>query len=149
MPPTGSTVVAVRKQIVAQLQAAAGLTGVQITYAFPGVDRQAQESIFTAFATIDHTVPTMKAGRKTRDEEYVQQLIIEVHGHGDSQETVDTRAWALLAEVENVFADDPNLGIPDTVLWATIQSATDVGGSIDRGHACRIEVDIAVRARLT
>ena len=90
----------------------------------------------------------MKAGRKKTDERYTQQVIVEVKGEGLTQLQADTRCLELFGEVEDIFADDPNIGLGNAIHWAQIVGWEQVGGSTGTGHGCRIEVDVEVYARL-
>jgi hypothetical protein len=143
---TTSTLVTVRTAIVNLL--AAALPTVQVSYSHPNEPESQGELIFLGFAVSTNEVPTMKAGRKRTDERYVQQIIVEVKGEGLTQIQADTRCMELFAEVEDIIADDPNLGIGDTIHWAKLNGWEQVGGSTGTGHGCRIEADVEVYARL-
>lgn len=143
---TTSTLITVKSAIVAVLQAA--LPAVQVSYAHPNEPEAQGELIFLGHAIATKEVPTMKAGRKKTDERYTQQVIVEVKGEGLTQLQADTRCLELFGEVEDVFADDPNLGLGDTIHWAQVTGWEQVGGSTGTGHGCRVEVDVEVYARL-
>jgi hypothetical protein len=143
---TTSTLVTVRSAIVTLLSAA--LPTVQVSYAHPGEPEAHGEFIFLGFAQSTNEVPTMKAGRKRTDERYVQQVIVEVKGEGMTQLQADTRCMELFAEVEDIIADDPNLGLGNDIHWAKLNGWEQVGGSTGTGHGCRIEADVEVYARL-
>ena len=91
----------------------------------------------------------MKAGRKNRDELYSVDVVCEVIGEGLTAQQTDTAALNLLAAVDNALADDPDLGIPDTILWAKLTGWEQVAGTLDVGYACRFEAAVEVMARLT
>lgn len=148
---TTSTVVAVRKQLVTQLTAAPGLAGVQISYAYRGTQKTAKEAIWCGFARdASVEIASLKAGRKRRDETYVQDLVVEVFKDGATQQDTDDRALALFAEVDGILADDPQLGfVAGEIHWAVMSGWDQVSGSTDTGHACRFEIDITVKARLS
>lgn len=144
---TTSTLVTVKSAIVSLLETA--LPAVQVSYHHPGEPAMENECIFLGHATADKTVPTMKSGRKKTDERYTVQVVVEVKGEGLTQLAADTRCMELFAEVEDVFADDPNLGLHPTIQWAQIVGWEQVGGSTGTGHGCRVEVDVEVYARLS
>lgn len=141
-----STLVTVKSAIVALLETA--LPDVQVSYHHPGEPEMQGECIFLGHAQAEKTIPVMRANRKKTDEDYTVQVIVEVKGEGLTQLAADTRCMELFAEVEDVFADDPNLGLGSTILWAQITGWEQVGGSTGTGHGCRVEVDVAVKARL-
>lgn len=62
-----------------------------------------------------HEIPTMKAGRKARQEEYNLQIEIGAIRGGASVEAAETRALELFDALENMLAADPDLGIGSTV----------------------------------
>ncbi|HDH03156.1 MAG TPA: hypothetical protein ENH15_02795 [Actinobacteria bacterium] len=144
-----STVVAVRKQLVTVL-AALGLTDVTVSYSHPGADRQVKQAIWCGFANATTEIGGLRAGRKTRNETYTQMLVVEVFGDNTDQEATDTAALALLAAVDGALADDPLIGfVAGEIHWAIIRGWQQVGGTTDRGHASRFEIDIEINARLT
>lgn len=143
---TTSTLVTVKSAIVSLLETA--LPTVQVSYHHPGEPEMKNECIFLGHAQGEKTVPVMRAGRKKTDEEYTVQVIVEVKGEGLTQLAADTRCMELFGEVEDVFADDPNIGLGSDIFWAQVVGWEQIGGSTGTGHGCRVEVDVAVKARL-
>jgi hypothetical protein len=143
---TTSTLITVKSAIVTLLQAA--LPGVQVSYHHPGEPGMEAECVFLGHATSTNEVPTMRANRKKTDERYILQVVVEVKGEGRTQLQADTRCMELFAEVEDMIADDPNLGLGNAIHWARLAGWEQIGGSTGTGHGCRVEADVEVYARL-
>jgi len=141
-----STLVTVKSAIVSLLQAA--LPGVQVSYSHPNEPEAHGEFVFLGFAQSTNTVPVMRGGRKKTDETYTVQVVVEVKGEGLAQLAADIRCMELFAEVENIIADDPNLGLGNDIHWARLEGWEQVGGTTGTGHGCRVEANVEVSARL-
>jgi hypothetical protein len=152
-----STVPTVKARLVTLFDAA--LT-VPVTYAWPGPET-ADECVFlgphpsTADIRIDLSsqIPTIKAGRKQRQEEYVVRVTVWSFRPEltpvDAQ-TCEERAFALAAEVEDVLADDPRLGLAaGAIQYAEVDSIASTLFPFKSGWATELAIDIRVRARLT
>ena len=143
---TTSTLITVKSAIVSLLEAA--LPTVQVSYHHPGEPGMESECIFLGHAVSTNEIPVMRSGRKKTDERYTVQVVIEVKGEGLTQLGADTRCVELFGEVEDIIADDPNLGMSSTIHWARLAGWEQIGGSTGTGHGCRIEADVEVYARL-
>lgn len=154
---TTSTVATVKAQLVSQLDTA---LLVPVTYAWPGKSTAA-EAVFlgphpeTADIRLDlsSSIPTMKAGRKQRQEEYTVRVTVWTF-RGEltpaDAATCETRAFAILADIEDVLAADPRIGLaPAVVQFLEITSIASTLFPFQTGWACELAVDITVRARLT
>lgn len=163
---THSTVVTVKRKIVDLLNyqlasAAPDGSAVPVTYAWPGPETGA-EAVFLGRhpdlddirVDTDHDIPTMVAGRKQRQEEYTVPLTVWTFRpdlDAGAAETCETRAFALMAEIEDVFADDPTLGLNRTdvtINWARTDGWTSTLFPFQKGWACELTVRVAVSARL-
>lgn len=140
---TTSTVPTV-KAALTTLMATAIPTG-QVSYGYPG-DVIERDAVW--ISTVDGTsvIPTMRAGRKTRHEEYRIRVHIDVAGPADTITEVEERAFDRMGSVEDILADDPSLGgIVTAAMLDSFESDTfqDVEGS-----ACRLTLYVRVQARL-
>jgi hypothetical protein len=150
---TGSTLVVFKQAVVAALAARPGLAGVQITYEYP-IGSITGADIWLADASADTRIPVMRAGVLKVEEDYTLLIIAQVlKTQGEGQEAADIAALGLLREVQQQFAEKPQL-VPD-IQWAEVRSwrhrvgpfgVDEVGGNANRGS--RFEIDVGVRARL-
>jgi len=162
---TTSTIPTVKAQMVTKFTTAlatASTAGgqVQVSYAWPGPKTES-ESVFlgphpeTADIRLDRTsqIATIKAGRKHMDEDYTVRVTVWSFRPDLSVEAANTceaRAFALLAHIEDEFADDPRLGLGvGVVKKAEIASTASTLLPFQKGWACELAVDIEVEARLT
>jgi hypothetical protein len=148
---TTSTAPTVRAALVALLAARAGLAGVQITHVWPGDAADTQEAMWLGrtHSGADQYVE-LRAGRKPRDEEYTVDLYIWVADPTQWGAASETRAFALMAEVENMVADDPTLGGGVGITSALVASWEQDSGAIDpAGVGTQIRIGIDVEACLT
>lgn len=159
-----STVATVKQQLVTQLTsklASAGPSGgqVQVAYAWPGPST-ANESVFCGRhpelddirLDVNHDIPTIKAGRKARQENYEIPLTVWVFRpdlSADGAQTCEARAFALLDPIEDLFADDPTIGLGTTVQWVKVDRIASTLWPFERGWACELIVTLDVAARLT
>jgi len=97
-------------------------------------------------------IPSMKAGRKLRQEEFTQDCVIWVIQPGGSPEdaaTPEARAYTIYGELESALADDPQLGIGTTLQWAEITGHRIDHAPAQKGWAIQLVVHIRCHARLT
>jgi hypothetical protein len=109
-----STAPAVRAALIAALAARPGLAGVTTTYFWQG-DADTQEAIYLGTTTITNDWVTMRSGRKAREEAYRIQLHLRAFKPTDWGPTAEARAFAIIAEIENLVADDPSIGLSATM----------------------------------
>lgn len=153
---TTSTVPAVKQALLTLLPAQAGLGSVAIHYAWVGPAAEAEEILLATdpdAGTPDvvgrHEIPTL-GGRVSRDERYSVPLTIRVFdpdAEPQNMATVEARAFALLAAVENLLADNPNLDV-DGVLSARAGDWSSTLTPFQGGWACQLVFNIDVHARL-
>lgn len=120
---TTSTAPTVRATLVAALDARPALDAVSVTHMWQG-QADEQEAMFLGNTTITNEWATIRAGRKTRDETYQIQLMIHVHVPGDWGPAAETRMFVLIAEVEDLVAADPTLGLSATLPTLRVLVAT-------------------------
>lgn len=144
-----SIVVDVRKAIVTGLKARAGLSGVQVTYGWPGGDTAERERIFTNNPRATHDPAALKAGRNFREEQMEFDIVLQVEGVGLSPEETDDRAITLGAEVEEYVADNKNsLGVAG-LNWIVMARMELTNLYNDRGSLTEITYAVRYQARLT
>jgi hypothetical protein len=110
---TTSTAPTVRAALIAALDARPGLNGVTVTHFWQG-DADTQEAIYLGNTTLNNEWVVLRAGRKPREEEYRIVLHVRCMTPGEWGPAAETRIFALLAEVENLVADDPAIGLAAT-----------------------------------
>lgn len=160
---TTSTIPTVKAGLVTAFSSAlatASTSGGQIPvdYAWPGPDT-APECVFfgphpqTADIRIDidQDIPTIKAGRKQRQEDYTLRTTVWVFRPdltAAGAQTVETRAFTIGGLVEDVLADDPQGGIAAVQVIA-VDTIISTLFPFEKGWACELGIDLNVRARLT
>lgn len=170
--PTSSTYVAVKQQLVDQLTTAlatAGLSGgqVQVSYWWPGSGTEPDTVYFgrrpdlnlNPSVRIESEIPTIKAGRKQRQESYTVELTIEswrLDLTPEQAETMETWAFSVLDKLDDLLADDPQIGFsdPKPIQWARLGDVELVGGGpinnpVGSGFLMLLIASINVQARLT
>ena len=146
---TSSTIPTFKDTLVTVLGNRANLTGVQVTRGHPGNELES-EAIIVGMARGRHEIATIEAGRQTRDETYTVEVIASVISSTGTVKAAEDRAHALIAEVEEALADDPQLGIGSTILWATTGDIEERGsGHTDTGSVAEVVLRVEVKARLT
>ena len=132
---------------------AAALPEVQVSGAWPGPEITANESVFISDEVSDWDVeiPTMKAGRKHRQETYTVTVEAWVAMPGElraaSATTARARAIALIDEIDEFLAETPTL--VDSILWARLSGRGATLVPFGQGWACQATAAISVSARLT
>lgn len=150
----GSAFVSVKKALRDALQAHQSLDGIQVEYGWPGDDKLDRERIWLGRVRFDHDPASMKAGRVFRNEEGTVDVFVDAEVIGGSPEEADERAQALGQVIEEVVADNPNLG-NDTANGMTVNAVTvRTDGDVlnvynDRGSLTRITYKVRWVARLT
>lgn len=163
---SSSTVTTVKAQLVSLLTTALATSGVDggqvpVDYAWPGPDTQA-EHVFLGrhpdlvanplleAASLRSEIANIKAGRKHRTESYAVDVTIWSFRHDlgpeDAQEA-EVRAFALYAELEDVLADDPALGL--AIVAATVADVSVSLVPFQSGWAAVLVPTISISARLT
>jgi hypothetical protein len=113
--------VACKKQLVQLLQAAPTLVDWQVVYSWAshGPDRD-HIRVGLAPTSGESNVPTMKAGRKYRDDRFGISLYVLASAPGRSFEEAEERVEEALGAIDSVLADNSRLGALDGVLMATL-----------------------------
>ena len=144
---TTSTMAAWRAAFVTAMQAAGGLSGVQVSYGIPSQPRK-ELVVLGKTSDAEHEDVALKTGRRTREETYRTQVSITVTSK-HTPTLAETRAVAILAEIEDLLADDPIVGAVDGVLWAVPRSLEMDTVATTENATCDIDFEIEVKARLT
>lgn len=150
---TGTTLILVKTGLVTRLTARPVLSGVQVAYTKPGTDPGTElqnEAIwFGEDADSEDGIPVMKAGTKTVHETYFLPAVVQVlRTDGSTQQDCDTRAAALLAELQQELAETPQ--VVSAVLWAEMAGWSFTGGALgeNSSRGSRFETQLKINARL-
>jgi hypothetical protein len=143
---SGTKIVAVRKALVAGLDALVAFDNVLVTYAWK-VGAKEREKCFTTRASFTHQPASLRSGRTFRDEEGTFQVVIVVEGVGDSPDTVADRIAALGLAFEEYVADNRTLAGTNSL---TVQGAGELTEMFnDRGSLAELTYTVRYMARLT
>lgn len=153
---TTSTIPTVKSKIIETLRARSALEDVHVTYAWNGPEMEA-ESIYLdppdAPQTGQSRIPTLKAGRKARQETFTITVVVQVDQPDEDANggaATEARAYTLMAEVENMLADDPGIAavVGSTGVF-TFNDHTRVLTPLDKGWRCRLEQSVTCEVRLS
>lgn len=167
---TTTTIVDFKTQLLARLTTALATAGedsepVQCEYAWPGPNTEPNTVFFGRWPDagailpsirIESAIPTIKAGRKQRQESYTVEVSIFTAGPDLSADSAsaaiaDDRAFTIHAALDSMLADDPQIGLP-SIQWARIASTEVLAGGpfpYEKGYSVLLLVSIDVEARLT
>ena len=145
-----SSVITIKQALKAQLQAAIGATPT-VYYSHPGAELGVEVIYLGDAREGEHEIPTLKAGRKRREESYVIPVVFEIAKPGTDASEAETRAFALFAYLENLLANTPGLGSADATLRTRVRGWTSSCTFTEstRGWRCQLIVDMLVENRLT
>lgn len=158
----GTSVVTACTALIAALQADPVLSaaGVAVSYAAPQVPEDLKsdggdfEAIWLGDADETETIPVLTGGHLHRDETIRQQLIVQVlkpYSDG-TQHAADTRAVEILTRVQDVLANNADLGVTDPARFEAVLTGWKlVRGFLGntQGHGSRFEAAVELTARLT
>lgn len=127
----------------------AKIPGVQVEYQWPGPNTR-PEAIFLGNISGASSVPSMKSGRRSRDETYSVEVYVWVFrpdGTPLNGYDVEARAFELKAALDDVLADDPTFG--GTVQWAGADTTFDTEWqAVDKGWGVQLLTRVDVNDRL-
>ena len=158
----GTSVVTACSALIDALQADATLAaaGVNISYDAPVLPTDLQatdgdyEAVWLGDADETEDIPILTAGHLYRDESIAQQLVVQVlkPTTAGTQLAADTRAVEILTRIQDVLANNVDLGVTDparfeAVLtrWRLVRGFLGNG----QGHGARFEITVTFTARLT
>ena len=147
----GSTMYAVKAQLLTLLAADSTLSSIQTSYGDPG-EAMRRESIFMGDVNSNaHTPESLSSGRRRRLEDYTLDIEIFVQSKAAGQQEGEQRALVLANAVENVLADYPSLDDGVTGLMfvqCSGMSMSTAEAGID-GPRIQVTVHVDVKARLS
>lgn len=147
---TVSTYATVKSQLVTSLAAHADLSTADVTYGWRAWG--ATEQVFLGDVEGESRIPTIKSGRKQRQENYTVDVIFRVYDHdGSPSGDADTEARALemLGALDDVLADDVQIDGVTAIQWAQVGDFTSRLVPRDKGWGCEVLSTVEVSARLT
>jgi hypothetical protein len=147
-----SAVPATEKALIQAMRSHQALSGVLVSPAWPGADSD-REMVFLGYELLDWNleVPTMKSGRKHRDETFTLQVIAWVFMeslHPSEVQKATDRAHELIDVVDDILADDPTLGGVECLSWALPADGSRNVGPVDKGYAVEATRNVSAKARL-
>lgn len=166
---TSSTYVAFKQQLVDQLTVALAESGrnhnpVQVSYWWPAGNTDADcvylgrrpDLGVNPSGRIESRIPTIKAGRKQRQESYTVEVTVQTVRNdltAGEAETAEAWAFSILDKIDDLLADDSQIGM-SSIQWARLGDVEIVGGGPipnpeGAGFLVLLLVSIAVEARLT
>lgn len=150
--PTATTVLAVEDAILAGLNAHATITAAGITATSAWQPWKTPEQVFIGSVDGESEIPTLKAGRKQRTEDYSVEVVLRSGQPGGSASEVRAVKQTCLgyyAALDDILADDPTLGVD--VLWMVLDSFEMRTQPVPdfSGWGCEIIATVTVSARLT
>lgn len=88
-------------------------------------------------------------GAQKRGEEYALTVIIDCFRQGTDQQTVDERAFTLMADVENYLRDDATMGLVPTFALFEAQigdfKLEPLASDVARGARLTFEIEVQAR----
>lgn len=150
--PKNSSYIDVAAQLTTLITAA--LPGVQVIRGVQ-LDRLRSSHILVGgLESGDHEIPTMKAGRKRRQETYLLNVSIVSVKKGPDVIEAETDAFAMFDALEDILAEDPAIGIgttPDYVGLVCEMNEFSLDTVYDQertGFRAMINAKVLVRVRL-
>lgn len=154
-----TTAPVVRAQLISLLATRPAITAVNPATGMPVLvahvwqgQADKQEHIYLGNTSADLEFATIRSGRKKREEDYTVDIVIDVEIPTDWGPSSETRAFALAAEVDDMLADDPAIGLAATIptLRMHVSHIEQSSGALDPGGiGTRIVLTISVQSRLT
>lgn len=143
---TTTTVAAWRAAFYSALSTALHPT-VHVSYGRPTQPRK-ELVVLGKTTEVDVEQMALRQTRTRRDETYTTEIHVEVQSKATAQAS-ETRAAAIVADIEDLLANNPLVGAVDGVLWAILRTAD--WDTIYNGEQARTDVtlEIEVRAQLT
>ena len=153
---TVSTIPTVKAKLVELLAAA---LDVQVSYCWPGPSTSHKAVFLGRHPELDdiridgqQEIPTIKAGRKQRQETYVVPVTCWTFRpdlNATAGATCEAEAFSIAGDVEDVLADNVTLGLGPAVHRAFIADVASTLFPFERGWACELLIQVEVTARLT
>ena len=143
---TNTTFPATKAYLRDELRKIKALRGVQVEYGYPGETIEKQ-CIWLAGVDGSLSVPTMMAGRHSRDEDYAVTILIDVLMQAGTVEEAERKACDFFDAIDNFIAEDLTL---DRLVQAAMIADFNVQTvpSSQGGAASRIAFTLRVSNRL-
>lgn len=150
--PTTTTILDVEDALLSALNAHATLTAQGLTATSAWQPWKTPDQVFIGSVDGDSQIPTMKAGRKQRTEDYRLEVVLRAGtpaGSASEVRAVKNRCLTYYAALDSILADDPTVG--EDILWAVLESFEMRTQPVPdfSGWGCEIIATVAVSARLT
>ena len=147
----GSTMYAVKAQLLTLLQANSTLSGIQCAYGDPGEAMRRECLYLGDVVSNTHDPESLSSGRRRRLEDYTVDVEVFVQSKAAGQQEGEQRALVLANAVEDTLADYPSLddavsGLMFVEVSGMSMSTAEAG--ID-GPRIRVIVHVNVKARLS
>lgn len=140
----------VRAALIALIADRPAMADVLVTHVWQG-NGDEQEHVYLGATSATYDYATIRSGRRTRDEDYTVQVIIDVADPTDWGPASETRAFALAADVESMLADDPTVGLSASMptLRVHVVGLEQTSGALDpSGIGSRIVLTLQAQSRL-
>ncbi len=143
-----SMIPAVKARVIALLTDETAFAGLQLSYSQPAT-RLERSSFWLGETTGRHDISAIRAGRKPRTETFEIDGYIYVWKPSGRPEEAEAEAFTLLAAIEDVLADAPQLDLGPSLQWAKVGAikGTDCGPR-ETGADAVIHFAIECQARL-
>lgn len=119
---------------------------------WPGPEAAREMLVLGTVTWEDYRIATIKSGRKQRQEDFEIAFEVFVVGATGTSPAAPSparaRAFELLAVVEDMLADDPKIGVGQSVQWVEIRPSEAEPRVFEKGWAFRITGSLVGHARL-
>ena len=137
---------AAKEALIALLQSEADLAGVQIAWSHPACNMQRRVVIVGNSRRVRQE-PGPPLGRGSREAYWRLEVVANVLHKGKAEDAA-AQAVELAAAVEKAIAENTELGIPATILYAQVTDADLIESVRDGAREAEIPLDVTIRARL-
>lgn len=113
-----------------------------------GWAREVEREVVMVGGTVDEEQTWVSFGPRRRDETYRIKFVVQVTRPGLTQQQATERAFELLAVIEDVLRETPDLGLGTELTVAELANPRLREGPDTEGYAAVIEAGVAIRARI-
>jgi hypothetical protein len=147
---TTSTVPAVKAALVTLLTSAINDSDVYVSQGRPQDDLAQRKVVVVGSVSYSSEIANVKSSRKQRDERYSIEVVFLVYdAAGGTAAEAETAVWTLVAELEDLLADDTTLGGVNGLAWAVLGKVEGDVAVERKGPVAWITADVECMARLT
>lgn len=144
---TGSTIPAVLAAVRDGL-ALVVPAGTEVRWGRPPDALVPRHAVYLGDVSLTSRIPTIKAGRKQREERYTFDVVVWEAPPRGTAEAAMTQALATYDLLDDLLADDPTLANLDGLVSATISDADMTSSQTNEGPIVVLVATVAVHARL-